>query len=262
MKRFIFATLLLAGTSASTPAQAQAFECTGSIASIAVAAADSVISMLGGGRASQIAQALQIKEAVIANFCAASMNDQLTAINDYEMRNIAHGMINGFSDINGTIARAKVNLEHAGFMLLEDYVRGQMETTYPVMFPPMTGSDLETITWDMTVQERQAQMNATAIQNRSVQEGVRSLERGRDHAAAGKAGQGLRAELQANNAIANEQLAALNALTATTVAAQRAELERRLRDEAKTAAANARADDYMASLGVCANCGINRAILE
>jgi hypothetical protein len=53
------------------------FECSASWASVAVAAVDSVISMLGGGRASQLAQGLQIKEAVVANFCAASMNDRL-----------------------------------------------------------------------------------------------------------------------------------------------------------------------------------------
>ena len=53
------------------------FMCSGSFGSLALAAVDGVISMLGGGRASQVAQGLQIKEAVVANFCAAQMNDKL-----------------------------------------------------------------------------------------------------------------------------------------------------------------------------------------
>jgi hypothetical protein len=65
------------GTTATLASSSGDFMCSGSFASLAVAAVDGVISMLGGGRASQLAQGLQIKEAVVANFCSAQMNDKL-----------------------------------------------------------------------------------------------------------------------------------------------------------------------------------------
>lgn len=262
MKRIIFATLLLAGTSASFPAQAQMFDCTSGGASLALAAVDGVISAFFGGRASQSAQAVQIREAVIANFCAASMNDKLISLAEIELRNIAQGSVNGIPGINGMISRTTPGLGQGGFLSTEEAIRDQYRMVFPDVFPPMTGTDLASISRDIALHERQSHMNAAGIQNRSVQEGIGSLKRARDYAAAGKAGEGIRAELQAGNAIQGEQLAALNSLTAATVGGQRAELERRLSDEAIKEASNARADDYMASLGVCANCGVNRTILE
>lgn len=261
MKRIIFVTLLLTGTAISTPANAQAFECTGSIASMAVAAVDSVISMLGGGRASQIAQALQIKEAVIANFCAASINDSVVESNEYHRRNIAQGTANGIPGINGMIYRTNPWLGQGGFLSTEAAIQGQYGEVYPEMFPLLTPDELLYVNEGMRDHERNSQMLSFAIQNRMVQEQRDSLMRSRDYAAAGRAGEGMRAELQAANAIGGEQVAAMNAMTAATIGAQRAQTEIRMRDEAKKVASNATAEEFMSNLSVCANCSINRPFL-
>lgn len=261
MKRHLFAAALLAGSTFSLPAAAQGFECTGSMASLAVAAVDTVVSMLGGGRASQLAQGLQIKEAIIANFCAASMNDQLLEINEYERRNIANGTANGITGINGMIRRTEPWLNQGGFLMGETAIQQQVSRIYPEMFPLLTAEDLIGVNGEFRQRERASYLAAVALQNLAAQEQGRALARARDHAAAGRAGEGMRSELQAMNAIGGEQIVALNGLTAATLGSQRAAQESRLRDEAKVAASNASAEEFMSNLSVCTNCNISRPFL-
>lgn len=261
MKRHLFAAALLAGSTLSTPASAQMMECTGSIASMAVAAVDAVVSMLGGGRASQIAQALQIKEAVIANFCAASMNDNLIDLNEYERRNIANGPANGIPGINGMIRRTDPWLNQGGFLMGEAAIQQQVSQIYPEMFPLLSAEDLIGVNGEFRQRERASYLAAVALQNLAAQEQGRALVRARDHAAAGRAGEGMRSELQAMNAIGGEQIVAMNGLTAATLGSQRAQQESRLRDEAKVAASNASAEEFMSNLNVCTNCNISRPFL-
>lgn len=224
--------------------------------------ASGVAGVFTGGRATVVAQLAQQVQLIWANKCNAQMNDSLASLQEYERRNISNGAVNGAAGIDGMMSRTMPNLGSGGFLSNEAAIRNQYHMAFPDMFPPMTGDDLAAINRDITLRARQANMNEAALQNRSVQEGMGSLKRARDYAVLGREGPGIRSELQAGNAIQGEQLAALNSLTAATVGGQRAELERRLSDEAIKEASNARVDDYMANLGVCANCGINRAILE
>ena len=236
--------------------------CSSMVMDAVAVAASSVAGFFTGGRATVVAQLAQQVQLAWANKCNGEMNDSLRSLAEYERKNISNGSVNVSPGIEGMMSRTLPGLGSAGYLSSEQAITNQYQFAYPNAFPPMTGDDLTSINRAMTLRERQARMTAAGVQNRAVIEQQSGLNRARQFAEAGRDGPGIRAELQAGNAIQTEQLGAINSLTAATVAGQRVELERRLRDDAKTAAANARADDYMASLGVCANCGINRSILE
>lgn len=237
----------------------------GACSSVAMDAAGAVASGIAGvftgGRATVVAQLAQQVQLIWANKCNAQMNDSLASLQDYEQKNISHGAVNGIPGINGMINRTMPGLGNGGFLSAENAIRDQYGEVYPDMFPPMTGPELVEINKAMEQHEREANLNTAAIQNRAVQEQTASLTRARDYAALGRSGPGIRAELQAGNAIQGEQIAALNSLTAATVGSQRAEAEARMREEAKKKAANATTDEFMSNMTACANCNISRPFL-
>jgi len=163
--------------------------------------------------------------------------------------------------VNGMINRTMPGLGQGGFLMTEDTVMGGYAEIYPDMFPPMTGEDLVGVNDAMREQQRGTYLGTFGIQNRAVQEQAASLRRSRDYAAAGRAGEGLRSELQAMNAIGGEQIAAVNSLTAATVARHRAEAEKDMREESKVAAANASVDEFMSTLTACSGCTLSRPFI-
>jgi parallel beta-helix repeat protein len=236
--------------------------CSSGAMGIIAGAANTVISMIGGGRATAKGQQIQLVEMIRANLCAGEQNDKLEISNEHDRNNIAHGSANGTPGINGMLGRTSGNLERGGYLSDEDEVQSDYQRQFPNAFDPMSKDQLarRDIIWQNTV--RDSRMNSFAIQNRSVQEQANGVARARDFAAAGKAGRGIRAELQAANAIQAEQVAAINNLTSATVASNRAATVERMRDETTKKAAHASVDEYMATLAVCGNCAISTPFLK
>lgn len=225
-------------------------------------AASAVSGYFSGGRATVIAQLAQQVQLLWANKCNGEMNDSLRSLAEYERKNISNGSVNGIPGINGMLGRSTGNFGRGGFLSNESRVQSDYQRQYPDAFSPLTKDQLvqQNIKWDNTA--RTNQLNAFAIENRAVQEQVRSVGRARDFAAAGREGPGIRAELQAANAIQGEQVAAINNLTAATVASNRVAAAKEMRNEAAQKAANASVDRYMESLAECSNCGISTPFLK
>jgi hypothetical protein len=251
MKQIILATAILVG--GSLPASAQ-MTCSSDIAGLALEAVDSVISVFFGGRASQSAQAVQIREAIVANFCAASMNDNLIEMNEMDIRNNSIGSADGIPGINGMIGETSPWMGQAGFLTPEQEIIQLYGSLYPNDQKPISTWDLMEINRQMQVHSRQADLNAAAIQNNTVDQQQQSLKRAGGYAQAAHGDPGIRAEIQATNAILGEQIGATNALTNATVASQRAEMEQRRQDEARKDAANAAASEWMAGIAKCSDC--------
>jgi hypothetical protein len=225
-------------------------------------AASAISGFFSGGRATVVAQGAQQVQLAWANKCNGEMNDRLASLEDYERKNISHGSVNAAPGIDGMLGRITGNLGQGGFLGSEGQVQDSYGRHFPNVFGPMSKEQLvhQDIIWDDTV--RDSRMNSFAIQNRSVQEQVRSVGRARDFAAAGRAGPGIRAELQAANAIQAEHVGAINNLTTTIVATNRAATVERMREETTKKAAHASVDEYMASLAQCSNCTISTPFLK
>jgi hypothetical protein len=125
---------------------------------------------------------------------------------------------------------------------------------YPAVFAPLSPEQLVEVDRNLRAQERQASILSLQSQNRVALEQAQGVARARNYAAEGRAGSGLRAELQAGNAIMGEQVAAINGLTFATMAHDRAQTETRLREETNRRAANAAAEAYMSGPPTCDNC--------
>lgn len=229
--------------------------------SAAAMAGGAVSSIWGGGDATYGAQLAQWLSQTAGNLCMSKGVAVQNKILEYERRNNAHGQANNTAGINGMINRTMPGLGQGGFLSDEQAIQGAYEETYPDMFPPMSGKELAKTDSAMRQRERTAHMGSFGIQNRAIQEQAGSLSRARDYAAAGRAGEGVRAELQAMNAIGGEQIAAINSLTAATVGSSRAAAEVQLRKEARTAAANAAADDFMSTMTRCDNCQMSKPLI-
>jgi conjugal transfer/entry exclusion protein len=213
---------------------------------------DAIVCRIGGGWVSAI---------IGINVCAAKqLRVQGQQLETQRAMN-ASGTADNTAGVTGMLNRIMAGLGIAGFLSNETQVRDTYEREYPDAFAPMSGDDLVNADIQWEASTRNAEMAALELQNRAVQEQAASLERARDYAAAGRDGPGIRAELQAMNAISGEQIAAINSLTSATVANHRAETEIQLRDEARKAAANATADDFMSTLATCGNCTLNRPFL-
>ena len=236
--------------------------CSSGAMSMIAGAANTIISMIGGGRATAKGQQIQLVEMIRANLCAGEQNDKLEISNEHERKNIAHGSANGIPGINGMLGRTTGNLDRGGYLSNEVQVESDYQRRFPNAFDPMSKDQLvrRDVIWENTV--RDSRMNSFAIQNRSVKEQANSVARARDFAAAGREGPGIRAELQAANAIQGEQVAAINNLTAATVASSRAATVEQMRGETTKKAAHASVDQYMSTLAVCGNCAINTPFLK
>ena len=235
-------------------------ECSPLVMEAVAGAASAISGWFSGGKATVVAQLAQQVQLMWANRCHAQQADMLASIREYERRNISSGTVNAVPGIDGMLGRTLPDLGGAGLLSPETQIRGTYERRYPDAFAPMSPDDLirKDIQW--ADQEREAQLKSVEIQNRAVQEQVASLRRAREFAAAGREGPGLRAELQASNAIQGEQVAAINSLTAATVATQRAETEEKLHSRARITAANAAAEKFMSSLAKCDNCTISKPL--
>ncbi|UEM07636.1 hypothetical protein JL101_032505 (plasmid) [Skermanella rosea] len=239
------------------------------VAGAAVAGAAGIVSgIFSGGRATLGAQLAQHMTQIAGNLCLgkqlAAQRRQLEVqrrMLDLERRNIAAGTADNAAGLDGLMARTLPGLDRAGFLLSEPRIEDQYRQTYPDMFPPLPPDGLVEVEDGLRRHERDAHLRSLALQNRAVQEQAGTLGRAVDHAAAGRAGPGLRSELQAMNAIQGETIASINVLTAATVGHQRAVTEARLRDETRRTAANATAKEFMSTLAVCGNCNISRPFL-
>ena len=228
----------------------------------ASAAAGAVTSIWGGGDATYGAQLAQWLTQVSNNWCVGEhigvSKTQLKVEKrqrDLMKRMNAHGNADATDGINGMMERTMPSLAQAGFLSSEDAIQSQIGDDYPYVFTSMPPDDLIALDASMREHERQAHSKSVAIQNRAVQEQAAGLGRALDHAAAGRAGPGLRSELQAANAIAGEQIAAINSLTGATIANHRAMTEVELRKESMREASNRAAQDFMMNLGECQSCG-------
>jgi conjugal transfer/entry exclusion protein len=213
---------------------------------------DAIICRIGGGWISAL---------VGINVCAAKQLKIQGRQLEIQRAMNASGTADTTAGISGLLNRILPGLGNAGFLSNETQIRNAYERQFPDAFAPMSGDDLVAADNQWADHTRNAQMAALELQNRAVQEQAGSLERARDYAAAGRDGPGIRAELQAANAIQGEQVAAINSLTAATVANHRATTEIQLRNEAKKAAANATAEEFMSNLATCGNCNISRPFL-
>lgn len=236
--------------------------CSSMVMDAVAGAASAVAGFFTGGRSTVVAQLAQQVQLAWANKCNGEMNDKLASLAEYERKNISNGSVNGIPGINGMLDRSLGGLGRGGLLSNESQVQGDYQRQFPDAFNPMSKDQLvqQNIKWDNTA--RTNQLNAFAIENRAMQEQVRSVGRARDFAAAGREGPGIRAELQAANAIQGEQVAAINNLTAATVASNRVAAAREMRNEAEKKAAHASVDQYMESLAVCSNCGISTPFLK
>ncbi|UEM08186.1 hypothetical protein JL101_036140 (plasmid) [Skermanella rosea] len=224
-------------------------------------AASVINGIFTGGRATLAGQISQQMTMIAGNLC---MGKQLAAqqrLVELAKRDNAHGTANNAAGLNGMMTRTMPGLARGGFLSSEQAITSQYGEVYPDAFPPMLPDDLVAVNQSMQDHERAAYLNSFAVQNRAVQEQADTLERARDHAAAGRAGNGIRSELQAMNAIGGEQIAAINSLTAATVANQRAAAEVQLRNDSRKAAADATAEEFMSTLTTCSNCTITRPFL-
>ncbi|QQP93961.1 hypothetical protein IGS68_34855 (plasmid) [Skermanella sp. TT6] len=224
-------------------------------------AASVVSGIFSGGRATLAAQIAQQMTAIAGNLCLGKQLAAQQRLVELARRDNAHGTADNAAGLNGMMTRTLPGLAQGGFLSSEQAIASQYGEVYPDAFPPMLPDDLVAVNRSMQAHERTVHLNSLAVQNRTVQEQADTLERARDHAAAGRAGDGIRSELQAMNAIGGEQIAAINSLTAATVANHRASTEIQLRDESRKAAANATAEEFMSTLATCGNCTIDRPFL-
>lgn len=232
------------------------------------AAAGAITAIWNSGKATYGAQLAQWMTQTASNYCQgkqlATAKLQLATdrrILEYERRNNASGTADNRDGLNGMMGRSLPGMAAGGFLMNEGRIADEYNLSYPAIFEPMTPAELVAADQQFKAQERQTRILSLQIQNRSVLEQAQSIRRARDYAAEGRAGKGIRSELQAANAIQGEQLAALNSLTAATVGAQRAQIEEKMRTEALQQAANASADYFMSNLGQCQNCDINQSFL-
>ena len=224
-------------------------------------AAGAVSSVFSGGKSTYGGQLAQLLQQGASNACQgkqlATANLQLE-----ELRNMNAGI--GITDegMLGQMDRSLPVMEQSGFLMTEPAIGAEIDEIYPNVFDSMTPDELIALDADLKQQGRQSHVLSFRAQNRMIQEQMAGIGRVAQHAAAGRAGDGIRAELQASNAIQGEMVASVNMLTNATVANHRAMTEVELRKETRTAAANKAADEFMSSLSRCDDCTMSKPLFR
>ena len=178
-----------------------------------------------------------------------------------ERRANAHGQANNSAGINSAMGKSMNTMGQGGFLTTERQIGAEVDELYPDAFPDMDPDSLIAYEQQSRMDERAAHVFSFQAQNRMVQEQAAGVERSRIYAAQGRAGEGIRSELQAANAINGELVASVNMQTNAMVANHRAMSETRLRDEAKKQAANETAQTFMSSLSRCDDCKMSKPLL-
>lgn len=242
--------------------------CSSAEMDMAMGAASGIAGVFTGGRATVAAQYAQQIQLMMANVCASEQNDKLQTSNeneerliDYERRANAHGQANNSAGINSAMGKSMNTMGQGGFLTTERQIGAEVDELYPDAFPDMDPDSLIAYEQQSRMDERAAHVFSFQAQNRMVQEQAAGVERSRIYAAQGRAGEGIRSELQAANAINGELVASVNMQTNAMVANHRAMSETRLRDEAKKQAANETAQTFMSSLSRCDDCKMSKPLL-
>jgi hypothetical protein len=217
--------------------------------------------IFGQGRATLGAQIAQYATQTAGNLCQGRQLSIQKELLKYEMLNNEGGDADPSEGIGEYLSVTLAALEDGGFLADERSIAGAYGAAYPGLFDAMSPDDLIETDRQLGRQARRAEMLSFGVGNRALVEQARGVGRAREYAAAGRDGGGTRAELQAGNAIQTEQVAAINGLTAVTVANNRAAAEVRLKEEARKAAANRAAEDFIKGFGECSDCELSRPLL-
>lgn len=223
----------------------------------------SVLSgIFGGGRATIGGQLAGMAVDAAGNLCEARQLSVQKELLKYAMLDNEGGEADPSAGIGDYLSTALPEMEAGGFLASgEDIVRDYDEA-YPAMFDAMSPDDLIDTDEDLSRSARRAEMLSFQVGNRALGEQAQGLARSVEYAAMGREGPGIRAELQAGNAIQTEQVAAMNGLTAAQVAASRATAEVRLKEEAGKKAADRAAEDFMSGLARCDGCDLSGSLLD
>jgi hypothetical protein len=229
------------------------------------AAAGTVSAIWSGGKSTFGMQAAQWLTHQASNMCQgqqlAAAKLQLAAerrMLTEQRRMNADGATDNWNALNSMMGRQLPGMAAGGFLMNEASLGQEYGEAYPAVFAPLSPDELVTVDRNLRAQERQASILSLQSQNRVALEQAQGVARARNYAAEGRAGSGLRAELQAGNAIMGEQVAAINGLTFATMAHDRAQTETRLREEATKRAADAAATDWMKGLAECSDCTMTK----